>query len=127
MAGITRHGCAGRFVGLRSGSVWALVEMGRTYTKTCCEKESCNHDCQVDPRHAWCPAREDLCIDGNYKFLHVTRLADVISLRFAVLVRPMQGIFRALLPAAAIPTESMTGAQLRLWHQTQEVMQDKEP
>ena len=68
-----------------------------------------------------------MCIDGNYKFLHVTRLADVIPLRFAVRVRPMQGIFRALLPAAAIPTESMTGAQLRLWHHTQEVMQDKEP
>ena len=77
-----------------------------------------------------CPARKDLCIDGNYKLLHVTRLADVIPLRFAVRVRPMQGIFRALLyllPAAAIPNESMTGAQLRLWHHTQEVMQGKEP
>ena len=62
----------------------------------------------MDPRHTWCQARKDLCIDGNFRFLHVTRLADVIPLRFAVRVRPMQGIFRALVTAAAIPTDSMT-------------------
>ena len=76
-------------LGFEDGSVWALVEMGGPYTKTCCEKKPSNHRCQVDPRHAWCPAKKDLCIDGNYKFLHVTRLADVIPLRFAVRVRPM--------------------------------------
>ena len=65
--------------------------------------------------------------EGNFMFLHVTRLADIIPLRFAVRVRPMQGIFRALLPAAAIPTDSMTGAKLHVWHHTQEVMQGKEP
>ena len=109
-------------LGFENGSVWALVEIGGTYTKTYCEKKPCNHECQVDPRHAWYPARKDLCIDGNFRFLHVTRLADVIPLRFAVQVRPMQGTFLALLPAAAIPTESMTGAQLRLWHHSQEVI-----
>ena len=30
-------------------------------------------------------------------------------------------------PAAAIPTDSMTGEQLHVWHHTQEVMQGKEP
>jgi len=114
-------------LGFDDGVVWALVEVGDTYTKTCCGKTPCNHECQSDPRHAWCPARKDLCIDGNFKFLHVTRLADIIPLRFAVRVRPMQGIFRAFLPAAAIPTDSMTGAQLHVWHHTQEVMQGKEP
>ena len=99
--------------GFEDGSMWALVEMGGTYTKICCEKKPCNHECQAEPRQACCPARKILCIDGNFRFLHVSRLADVIPLRFAVRMRPMQGMFRALLPAAAIPTDSMTGAQLR--------------
>ena len=114
-------------LGGEDGSVWALVEMGGTYTKTCCEKKPCSHECQADPRHACCLARKDLCIDGNFRFLHVTRPADVILLRFAVRVRPMRGILRALLPAAAIPTDSMTGSRLRLWHLTEEVMKGKEP
>ena len=109
-------------LGYKDGSVWALVEIGATYTKTCCQKKPCPHPCDARPGDAWCPERRDICVDTTYKFLHVTRLTDVIPLRFEVRVRPMQGLFTALIPAAAIPTDSMTGAQLHLWHHTREVV-----
>ena len=53
------------------------------------------------------PERMGICeYNTTYRFLHVTRLADVIPLTFEVRVRSMQGLFTAGGdPAAAIPTD----------------------
>ena len=49
-------------LGYKDGSVWALVEIGGTYTKTCCQKKPCPHPCDARPGDAWCPERRDICV-----------------------------------------------------------------
>ena len=111
----------------KAGTVWALVEIGDTHSKSCYTKKlqssnivskPCAHECAVVEGQVWCPARRDLCIGKERKFSHATQLLAPIMLNFPVQVSPMAGLFHHKIPLSAVPTDRMTAQQFNLWQHT---------
>ena len=111
----------------KADTVWALVEIGDTYSKSCCTKKllgntivlrPCVHECGGVEGQAWCPARKELCIGKERKFTHATQLLAPIMLNFPVQVSPMAGLFHHKIPLSAVPTDKMTAQQLHVWQHT---------
>lgn len=111
----------------RAGTIWALVEIGDTYSKSCCTKKlqsgkmvsrPCVHECAGVKGQAWCPARKELCIGKERKFTHATQVLEPIMLNFPVQVSPMAGLFHHKIPMSAVPTDRMTAQQLHVWQHT---------
>ena len=108
------------------GSVWALLELGETASKTCCTRPTANGRASTPCTHSfvcvntdtWSPPRRELCIPADRPFIHATRILDVVVLKHPVPVSTMGGVFKHRLPITAIPLSTMNSQQRHVWEHT---------
>ena len=110
------------------GSVWALLEVGETASKTCCARVTphgraaipCKHSFQQvgAMKDGWSPTRKELCIPPDRPFIHATRILDTVKLKHPVQVSTVGGVFNHRIPMSAIPLSTMSSQQRHVWEHT---------
>ena len=108
------------------GTVWALLELGETASKTCCTRPTANGRACTPCTHSfvgaytdtWSPTRRELCIPADRPFIHATRILDVVLLKHPVPVCTMGGVFKHRIPISAIPLTTMSSQQRHVWEHT---------
>ena len=110
------------------GSVWALLEVGETASKTCCARVTphgraaipCKHSFQQvgAMKDGWSPTRKELCIPPDRRLIHATRILDIVQLKYPVQVSTVGGVFNHRIPMSAIPLSTMSSQQRHVWEHT---------